>query len=246
MKPKPHRVESISFQTYQHLLGDLLMEDSFLHTHQITSYMAKQQFEPSKKTKTYFHAQAKVKNQVLFYELNEKDTVLVERLLSFSPTQLISTVTIPSIHRSTRTETLLNKNVIIQKKETWKNETLITDYKYEKGTRTQIKYSTGHIEQIGKEGGAYLKSLYDTLYSYTNEYTHDRLQKRLYSKSLKHVYQLFYDNEQRIQKIIWNENPQKWNATILFQYDSSGKLIKRTIQSAIKAFPNSETYYTYQ
>ena len=246
----------IKIQTYETALFDLQLQEDSLQKRNIKNYTATQTFTKNKKTKTYFHSIEKQKGNLLYYELNGKDTIISERILDIKNNETITEKKWTAINRkviiSYITTQYGNIIYIIEHEKNKKADT--TKYIYKNKNLIEIKYANKDTQKYDDVNNdisrvTYVTKKKDTLFQFQIRETKEKIKEIFYTKKLNHQYQyILNDNENSIAKIIWKEhkNSTSNNATISFQYTNDLLPLKRKIISTIPAFGNSETIFEFK
>lgn len=232
-------------QDYNGYMGHIKLNETMLKAQGIKAYSASQA-QSSGLQKSYYTNLSPTQNSIRFYEMSGKDTMVREKLISKSK----------QVARIEKVWKAISRKVILT--EYFKNELHISVMN-EKGKNDTTVTHTGHfIEYPNGERITYSNRVKDitevthwkadgTIRSqYEDELSKGLPTKRTYKVGSKHVYIFFYDSENKLTKIVWKESKEVHNATILFEYDASGLLSKRRIETKIPAFGNSVTSYSYQ
>ena len=246
----------IKIQTYETALFDLQLQEDSLRKRNVKNYTATQTFTNNKKTKTYFHSIEKQKGNLLYCELNGKDTIISERILEIKNNETITEKKWTAINRKAVISYITNQygNIfyLIEQEKYKKADT--TKYIYKNKNLVEIKYANKDVQKYDVVNNdinrvTYVTKKKDTLFQYQIRETKEKIKEIFYTKKLNHQYQyILNDNENSIAKIIWKEhkNSTSNNAIIYFQYTNDLLPLNRKIISKIPAFGNSQTIFEYK
>lgn len=232
-------------QDYNLLLGNIELNDSMLKVKGVKSYSASQT-QRKGAHKLYYTNLNPSENAIRFCELMGRDTLIREKLIS----QYNGVTHIEKLWKA------INRKVMIYEflknelsysvvNEKGKSDTTITKpnyfIEYSNGDRLTYSYRVKGIVEV-----THRKADGSIRFQYEDELNKGLPTKRTYLVGSKHIYIFFYDTKNQLTKVVWKESKEVHNATISFEYDSDGLMIKRTIESEIPAFGHSTTTYSYQ